>query len=113
MVEKRSETHERRKQNFRFFFRVMIDFVHNFQVQVFLLTKMGEKKVSKDALCSELEFSGPEVFFCAIFIFWDVVNFVLNSELVNLIQTLIGEVGDLIKKNWGPGGRAHLTLKKF
>ena len=32
IVEKRSETNEKRKKKYLIFFQVMIDFVHNFQV---------------------------------------------------------------------------------
>ena len=68
-----------KNQFWDFHFWVMIDFIPHFQV--FLPTKYGRKcAVSKDAQCSETYFCFHE-FSCAIFSFWDIVEFVLESEI--------------------------------
>ena len=74
-------------------------FVHD--VQVFLQAKYWRRKVvSEAAQCSETEFWIQEFFFVQFLVFWDMVDFVFNSELAtyelfaNLIQTLTHEVGD-------------------
>ena len=58
-------------------FRVMIDFVHNFHM--FLQTKYGRKKCCLKR-CA-MFWNKCLRFFCAIYSFLDMVDFVFNSEM--------------------------------